>query len=227
MEAHWVGQGQEVDESAIENAADKIKQLMASNDDRRRRADQVEGEAAKILCRALCPTGERDGGVPDVSVLDDPGFWRYLTMKWFWEFVQWREWGEPAKFSEQKHLRYVDARVSTECVLTRMFLRSMSLGGPEHDELAGCLPNATDFWRSHILRVRTASAPKLTRAMVEMQREDPLKTDDVREFAKRKNRTWTNVILHLYDYSEAFELLTELRAGLGNEQFGDGRSETE
>ena len=214
VEAQWVGQGQEVDVRRIEMAAGKIKKLIASDNHGRRRPDQTEGEAAKILGRTLCLTGERDPGAPDVSVLDDPGFWRYLSMMWFWEFVQWREWEEPSRFKEQKHLRYVDGRISTECVLTRMLLRSMSLGGPDHQELAACLPNATDFWRSHILRVRTASAPRVTRAMVELQRDDPLRTSDVREFAKRKNRTWTNVILHLYDYAEAFNLLTELRVGL-------------
>ena len=105
---------------------------------------------------------------------------------------------------------------SRKCVLTRMYLRMAALGGSQHVALAACLPQATDFWRSHVLRVRTGCAPALVRAMVEGQRNARLRTDDLREFAKRVNRTWSNVLLDLYTQEEAVELLTELRSGLGD-----------
>ena len=216
----WVGQGEDMDLSRIEEAAAEIRALMDDADQRATKRDQVEGEASAILYRALSPaeaTGRR--GV-DVAVLDDPGFWRYLSMNWFWDFVEWRQWKKPERFKESTHLVYVDACNSTECVLTRMYLRMAALGGSGHEDLASCLPHATDFWRSHILRVRTAGAVRLVRAMVEAQRDARLKTDDLRELAKHVTRTWSNLLLDLYTQEEAAQLLAELRIGLGDDPDG-------
>lgn len=191
---------------------------MTTADQRVTKRDQVEGEAATILYRALTQDKSTDRAAVDVAVLDDPGFWRYLALRWFWDFVEWREWKTPERFKESTHLAYIDASNSTESVLTRMYLRMAGLGGSDYEELASCLPRATDFWRSHIIRVRTAGAPGLVRAMVGTQRDARLKTADVREFAKRVNRTWSNVLLDLYTQEEAAELLSGFRIGLGADQ---------
>ena len=214
LEPHWVGSGEDVDLRGIEEAAAGIRDLMNNADQSQSRRDQVEGEAAAILYRALCPAPGTGRPEVEVSVLDDPGFWRYLSLKYFWDFVEWRTWKKPGRFRESTHLGYVDALRSTKCVLTRMYLRMASLGGSEHDGLASCLPKAADFWRSHVIRVRTGCAPGLVRAMVEGQRDARLTTDSVRELAKRVNRTWSNVLLDLYTQEDAAELLAELRAGL-------------
>ena len=97
-----------------------------------------------------------------------------------------------------------------------MYLRVAALGGAEHADLAYHLPRAIDFWRSHVIRVRTATAPTLTRAMVKHQAADRLMTNDLREFAKRVNRTWSNMLLNLHSQPEAEDLLRELRTGLEN-----------
>ena len=223
--AQWVGRGEEMDLGRIEEAAAEIRELMAAADQRGTKRDQVEGEASAILYTALSPeeaTGHR--GV-DVAVVDDPGFWRYLSLRWFWDFVEWRQWKKPERFKESTHLVYVDAFNSTECVLTRMYLRMAALGGSEHEDLASCLPHATDFWRSHIVRVRTTGAPRLVRAMVEAQRNARLKTDDLRELAKRVNRTWSNVLLDLYTQEEAAQLLVEFRIGLGDDPDGGSQGQ--
>ncbi len=217
VEVQWVGQGEEMDLSRIEEAAAEIRQLMINADQRVTKRDQVEGEAATILYQALTRDESTDRRTVDVVVLDDPGFWRYLALEWFWDFVEWREWKAPERFKESTHLAYVDAANSTESVLTRMYLRMVGLGGSDHQELASCLPRATDFWRSHIIRVRTAGVPCLVRAMVGSQRDSRLKTADLREFAKRINRTWSNVLLDLYTQEEAAQLLRELRIGLGTD----------
>ena len=41
-----------------------------------------EAEASPLLHDALC--------MVDVEVLDDPGFWRYLSLDLFWDFIRWR-----------------------------------------------------------------------------------------------------------------------------------------
>ena len=213
LEPHWVGTGDDLDLRGIEEAAARIQILMDEADQHLSKRDQVEGQASAILYRALLADPGTGRQEVDVAVLDDPGFWRYLGLKWFWDFVQWRTWRKPQRFREGPHLGYVDAQSSTKCVLTRMYLRMASLGGSRHEALASCLPKAADFWRSHVFRVRTGCAPPLVRAMVETQRDAHLATDLLREWAKRVNRTWSNVLLDLYTDDEAAELLAELRAG--------------
>lgn len=211
IEAQWVGEGDDLDLSHLEEAAKKcsvpIDENRSTND-----KDPVEGQAAKHLYNALRPASETQGTVP-VPVLDDPGFWRYLSIDYFWDFITWRE---KRPFENGNHMKYIDGRNQAECVLLRMFLRVAALEGAEHADLAYKLPRAIDFWRSHVIRVRTATAPALTRAMVELQAADRLMTEDLREFAKRVNRTWSNVLLNVYSQPEAEDLLRELRTGLAN-----------
>jgi len=91
-----------------------------------------------------------------------------------------------------------------------MFLRGqISWDGTDYS-LAWAIPKGSDFWRSHILRVKTGSAPTVARAFANRQVVSRLETDSLRELASRLNRTWSNVVLHLYSEAEATKLLDEL-----------------
>ena len=202
----WVGDGQDVNLSRIEDAASEIDALMDEHGDTSDK-DYVEGLASTMLYAALCPADPGATGVPDVPVLDDPGFWRFLAIRYFWKFVEWRQ---PKAFNNGKHMRFLGAEQSRDTVLTRMYLRVAAAGGLPHANQAERLRESSDFWQSHILQVRTASAPALTRAIVERQSTDRLATEPLRSFAKRVNGTWTNVLLNLYDDEEAAELVDDL-----------------
>ena len=197
--AEWVGQGVDADLSRITRAAEQLSEATRNcrpGGDR----DLIEGRMSKVVYEALeCVPAE---------VLDDPGFWRYLSLQYFWDFIAWRE--EKA-FANGNHMKYVDGEKSAECVLTRMYLRMAAVGGPEHAGIAGGIPKSTDFWRSHVLRVRTGTAPPLARALAVMQRDNRLATQDIRELAKALSRTWTNVLLNIYTDEEARSLIKELR----------------
>ena len=199
----WVGEGEEIDLNRIADAAESIKVLLAGDWSRQRDGDYVEGLAATHLYRSLAP---EDAPPVPIEVMDDPGFWRFLGLQYFWDFIAWRE---PTVLSGSKML-YVDAEQSAECVLTRMYLRVAAVGGLEHADDAKRLKQATDFWRSHILRVRTGTAPALTRAIVARQAEERLETKALRPFAKRVNGAWTNVLLNMYDDEEAKRFVDEL-----------------
>ena len=199
----WVGSGDEVDLDRIEQAAKEIDSLRMRGWGSRE-GDYVEGLAATHLYRALTPD---DARAIDVAVLDDPGFWRFLGLRFLWDFITWRE---PSVLSGT-HMEYVDGQRSTECVATRMYLRVAAVGGLEFAEQhSERLEQTTDFWRSHILRVRTGTAPALTRAIVSRQARQPLETDSLRPFAKRVNGAWTNVLLNMYDDAEAERFIDEL-----------------
>ena len=49
-------------------------------------------------------------------------------------------------------MTYVDG--GKECVPFRMFLRAQAIRQEDDYSLAGALPKATDFWRSHVIRVQ-------------------------------------------------------------------------
>ena len=199
----WVGDGEEIDLNRIAEAAESIKILLSGDWNRQRDGDYVEGLAATHLYRALVP---EDAPAVPIEVLDDPGFWRFLGLRYLWEFIKWRE----ESVLEGTHMEYVDARRSTECVPTRMYLRVAAVGGLEHADHAERLKEATDFWRSHILRVRTGTAPALTRAIVARQAAERLETKALRPFARRVNGAWTNVLLNMYDDEEAKRFVDEL-----------------
>ena len=205
----WVGEGDDVDLECVRQAAAMVT---ADLDDAATDAtkEQREAEAAPLLHGAL--------GTVDVEVLDDPGFWRYLSLDLFWGFIHWRE---AKAFARGNCLKYVDGRSSNECVLTRMYLRAAAVGGLPFAEYASLLPKATDFWRSHVVRVRTGTAPALVRAFVDTQRHQRLSTDPLRQFAKALNRTWSNVVLSIYDDDEARALVERIR----REVLSEGSSE--
>lgn len=196
-EVEWLGTGDTVDLQEASRLAVEITTEMTEWTDPDK--DRFEGSACGWLFAAL-------SGVP-TDVLDDRGFWRFLAMQYFWEFIAWRE-AKP--FAAGHYLKYVDAINQNETVLTRMYLRAQALGGAEAGTLGGAIPRAGDFWRSHVVRVRTGSAIPIARAFVRRQSQQRLTTDPVRRAAKRLNRLWTNVVPYVYDEEEANELVAEI-----------------
>ncbi|MCZ7528916.1 MAG: hypothetical protein M5U31_00360 [Acidimicrobiia bacterium] len=78
---------------------------------------------------------------PDLSpaeVLDDPGFWRFLAVEFFWSFVTWRE-SRSREWDYGRVLRHIDGTNCPRCVL-RAYNRSR-IAGPDGDyELARAIP---------------------------------------------------------------------------------------
>ena len=165
--------------------------------------DLFEGQQSPALHQAL-------SDLP-LHVLDDPGFWAYLSLVHFWWLAIWREANtftkEPAKY-----LPYVDGRRTTECVLTRMFIRGQIAQAAGDYDLAHAVQRGTDFWRSHILRVTTGSVPSVSRSFIlEQAGEHRMTTKPLRAYARRLNRLSTNIVLDVYDDGDADELIEELR----------------
>jgi len=165
--------------------------------------DAVEGEFSVQLHAAV-------DELP-IEVLDDPTFWAWVSLECFYDFVAWRE-----NLSSEGGNKYYDGRNSSECVVVRMFHRAR-LVTPESD-LATAIPRGTDFWRSHIIRVRTSTAPELSKALVEAQAQDRMMTNELRELAKRINRLWTNLSLQDYSIEEARALIDQERSELSESQ---------
>lgn len=145
-----------------------------------------------------------------IEVLDDPGFWRYLAVRHFWWYTSRRESGP---ISEGNYKNLVDATRPAEQVPLRMYLRTRAVDVDGDVALAGEIPKSTDFWRSHITRVRVGSAPRVARTFAEAKRDDrkgKLKTDPLRRVARRLNRTWANTNLDVYGDEDASALINEI-----------------
>lgn len=201
----WVGHGDDPPLAEIEEVAMQITQQAREWADSDR--DRFEGKAAVELAEVL-------QAIPP-EVLDDRGFWRYLALRYFWDFIAWREEGA---FARGNHLKYVNAGTNTESILPRMFVRARAVA--EDPELAGGIPKGTDFWRSHVIRVRTGSAPSVARAFVAKQARHRLQTSALRETARRLNRSWANLVLHLYDNGEASVLIDSIWSDEEDEPLG-------
>mgnify|MGYP001070471978 CR=1 FL=1 len=200
----WVGSGSFAELEELEGLADDIRSdvsRFAEGDSPPK--DEYEGRRSVDLYRAL-------EHLP-LEVVDDPGFWRFVILRHLWEFVGWRQ---PEAFASHRWdaiRRYVDGRTHTECVALRMFIRGRIAVESGNPDLAFAVPEATDLWRSHIIRVRTGYSPTLAGGVLRAQLDHRLTTDHLRQYAKKLNRVASNVVLHVYDENAVDELLEELR----------------
>lgn len=142
-----------------------------------------------------------------VEILDDQGFWNYLALSRFWPFIARRE---ASAIQKGNGIRYVDAKHRSEQIPLRLFLRAKAVIDSSPD-LAWGLERSTDFWRSHIIRVSIGSNPNLATAFATLQKEDRMNTTDLRSFARRLNRTVTNLIVEALDQDDANALVEDLR----------------
>ncbi len=204
IKREWVGSGDDLAHALLDGCREELKstwELQHTKPMYKRDRDRLEGMLSGPLHAALKQL--------DIEVLDDPGFWRYLSLAHFWWLVNWRE--PPGERKAERYLGYVDGSHPTECVLLRMYLRAQSVEFEGEYSLAGSLPDAADFWRSHVVRVRTGSAPEITRAFAQTQAAERMTTLPLRAFATRLNRMWTNIVMNTLDEKRAGHLIDELR----------------
>lgn len=142
------------------------------------------------------------------EALDDPDFWKYLTVIYFRDLVEWRHGG---------HGRYANLAnygVSSERrnLLLRMFYRAEVVFDPEAKEPYRLAHQGDeDLWKSHFGAVRVGNCPNVVKAFLRKvfpAGEAPrLKTKQVRELAKNLTRLRSNIILELYDVEAALNLI--------------------
>lgn len=205
--AEWrIGTGPKWDPAAIRGIAVSLSGRIEAGGGQS--PDDVEASAANAVYEAL-----RE--VP-AYVLDEQGFWRFLSLAYFWDFIVWRQsgsfdGGNPARFAT-----YIDGKSLHECVPSRMYLRGRISSVGHDGSAATAVSQSTDLWRSHILRVITGYSPKIARALVFRQANARLATDEIREVAKRLNRAQTNLVPMLLTEEEAAALVDEAARGDGS-----------
>lgn len=162
-----------------------------------------------------------------LEALGSVDFWTYVSAKHFWGFVVLRQRHSVIR-ARRKILenlltppdaeaevinsslpleRYVLGKDHYQIPL-RLFLRAQAVGGDQEfldENLVTAGP--TDFWRSHVLGVRTGAYPNWARPLVAAQARQELVTKAQREPAKAINRIRANVSPVLHDEAEASVLV--------------------
>jgi hypothetical protein len=158
-----------------------------------------------------------------LEALGDVRFWSFCAARCFWRFILLRQHKsviegrrrvvrsmlESSPDEGERVLplnRYVLGRDHYQIPL-RLFLRAQAVGDDQDFLDEHLLPEGTDFWRSHILGVRTGAYPTWARALVEAQYEQQLKIEEQRPPARRINRLRVNVSPILHDESEAAAII--------------------
>src|SRR5690606_9681754 len=174
----WCGDGDDLPLADVNEVATALREEIARNPSASGAyLEELEARTAGQLHAAM-------SSIP-THVLDDPGFWRYLGLGPFWEFVRAREASAFDSREPAKYLHYVDGKRPTECVMLRCYLRGAIAKVGDDYSLAYDPGRATDLWRSHILRVRTGTAPEIARALLRSQRAERMGTEELRGFARR------------------------------------------
>jgi len=196
--SEWRGTGPDIDLRPLDVAIDGPREALKAAK-RKPDAEVFEGRLAAAIHPSLAT-------MPP-EALEDEGFWRYLALSRFWWFISWRE---AAPLGRGNVSVYVDARQPAESIPLRLFVRAQAVEHAGGYERGFLLSKSADFWRSHVLRVKTGTCPALTKALVDFQKQRQLPAGELRELAKLLNRTWSNIVLHTYSYEELTELLSEL-----------------
>ena len=201
------GDSKPIDLTRLEKVAAELERTARSPDlatATARELERVESEICGAVHEALCTL--------PIEILDDQRFWRYLAVRYFGEFIVWRE---SKALANGNIAKYFVAGTGVESIPLRLFLRGQAVVSPNGTyELASAVPAGTDFWRSHVLRVRTGRSSPLARSFAEMQSKERLTTTPLRQLARLINRMWANVLLTEYGQRESSKLIGQLRAKL-------------
>lgn len=207
--------GGDLDLSAVERAANDLHQKCLDIGTFGKSLDQIEISNTVAVFDAF-------DELP-LPALGDIEFWSYCSARYFWGFISLRQRSSVIKArsnlvrklleesddssgdGEEKPealRRYVLGRDHYQIPL-RLFLRGQAVNGDAAYITANPVENATDFWRSHILGVRTAAYPSWARPLLAAQSKAKYKIEDQRPAARKINRIRANVSPVLHTEAEA------------------------
>ena len=134
-----------------------------------------------------------------------PGFWSYVSFK-IADAVEWRY---PPNDKEGWSKNFVSSHNPSDFIdglLPRIVVRGLiARGSPKALSLSG-----QDFWRSHILRVKTGFSKVVSIAFAEHVVNVSMPVSEQRIVAKRIRSARSNVIFEALDSSQAAKMLETL-----------------
>jgi hypothetical protein len=158
--------------------------------------DGLEGELVALVHPALLP-------LPG-HILCDRDFWRWLTIRWLFDFATWRDvqYGRESSFPADESYGCSGMSLSPDTVGLRMFNRgeiSILASQKDEDPYLVARVNAGDLWKSHILRTVNAYSPLLVRELALRSARHELPPALLRETVKRIRRLRSNIAIESLD----------------------------
>lgn len=146
----------------------------------------------------------------DRRPLYDPDFWRWLAVVHFRDIIIRRHPPKDGRFNPANF----GMKSLSDNFVYRVWLRGEIAYDPERfpqDPYRLARLGDQDFWRSHIFRQSYAAPRPFARAFVRFQFEETpqgrLRTEEIRELAKRLRRLYVNVVFELLAEEEALDLI--------------------
>ncbi len=175
--------------------------------------DRFEGEIAQKLHETL----EK---IP-IEILDDPGFWAYLTFNFFWGFVYWRQREQFDAFiddGKDGYRNYVSGTNPSRCVVLRTFLRGKltyeATGSYELSKWSDLERSAGSFWTDEIVARGNWQLPNMLSKILEKFATDKEfsvgSEGPIRAFSLMLGRRRSSLLLHSLTDKETEKLFTDL-----------------
>ena len=143
-------------------------------------------------------------GLPDECKFE-PGFWTYLS----WRCADVISWRHPAS-DKEGWVKNFFARYSASDFIDAFLPRLVVQGLITRDDSARSFIRQ-DFWRSHVLRVKTGFSKEVSNGFANISHNHSINTEEARIMAKKVRAIRSNVIFEALDKAQAETLVGELR----------------
>lgn len=141
-----------------------------------------------------------------IKVQFDPGFWSYLSYR-VANVILWRY---PPNDKDGWGKNFVETHTQSDFVdgfLPRLAIKGLIANG---SQVAADLVQQ-DFWRSHILRVKTGFSPNVSTAFAELVVKDGIVVEVQRSIAKSVRSQRSNIIFEVLTRDQARDLVQNSR----------------
>jgi len=143
-------------------------------------------------------------GLPDECKFE-PGFWTYLSWRCA-DVIAWRyPVNEKKGWVDNFFARY-SASDFINAFIPRLVVQGLITRGDSARSFRG-----QDFWRSHVLRVKTGFSKEVSNGFANIAKNESVNTEDARIIAKKVRAIRSNVIFEALDKPQAEILVGELR----------------
>ena len=164
---------------------------------------QTQQDRTESIFSAALDQILKECGVPQ-ECRQSHGFWRYLTLKYFWWYVQWRANPRPG----YAYKKYTDPKTGKhEQPILRASIRGRLCEDNGRYELAFLANKDTEFWQSAIIKRVTSYSKDHTHALANQQFTSGLSVGEYRKNIQGlvgQNRT--NFFIHGLDKDDNQEL---------------------
>ena len=135
----------------------------------------------------------------------EPGFWTYLSWRCA-DIIAWRYPVNDKKGWVDNFFARYSASDFINAFIPRLIVQGLITRGDPARSFKG-----QDFWRSHVLRVKTGFSKEVSNGFANISKSESINTEEARIIAKKIKAIRSNVIFEVLNKPQAEALVGELR----------------